>query len=156
DVSSRPRVVHAGRAVACRADGEARDAGRRARRGRAAAPLGRPLLAHRARVRLRRPQAGLRGRRGRERRARVQGRASGPHDARVRTDARRDGKGVRGAQVQRAGSLKRLVWLTWAIAWRSQRLVPFSHMRRSYDPRNGRPLEGELEAIETLTDKELD
>ncbi|HEY1366523.1 MAG TPA: hypothetical protein VGF23_05395 [Gaiellaceae bacterium] len=29
-------------------------------------------------------------------------------------------------------------------------------MARSYDPRNGRPLEGEREAIETLTDEELE
>jgi hypothetical protein len=29
-------------------------------------------------------------------------------------------------------------------------------MARSHDPRTGRPLEGELEAIETLTDEELE
>jgi hypothetical protein len=29
-------------------------------------------------------------------------------------------------------------------------------MERSYDPRTGRPLEGGWEAIETLTDEELD
>jgi hypothetical protein len=29
-------------------------------------------------------------------------------------------------------------------------------MNRSYDPRTGRPLEGEREALETLTDQELE
>jgi hypothetical protein len=34
--------------------------------------------------------------------------------------------------------------------------VRFAAMPRAYDPRTGRPLEGDLEAVETLTDRELD